>query len=220
MTKKEMVEVKNISTGPISFKDFPNGYVHRQPGAVFKIEKGVCDRLLKSSHPSIEIYDPEKEEKMKVGSVVPNADANSGDGSKLTATIFPVADDDKHFDVVLDDGDDNPQTETGLTLKQVKALLKKMNLDPKNPEDVTRSDVPMKDTAEGSGTLTGTIYPTEDPKLFTLVLDDGDDDPEARYALTKKQVGEALKEMGLDPENKEEVITATEPYQPAAPPAS
>lgn len=220
MTKKEMVEVKNISTGPISFKDFPNGYVHRQPGAVFKIEKGVCDRLLKSSHPSIEIYDPEKEEKMKVGSVVLNPSSNTGKESKLTATIFPVEGDAAHFDVVLDDGDGNPQIETGLTVNKVESLLKKMNLDSGNPKDVIKSDKPMEDAAEGTGTLTGTIHPTEDPKLFTLVLDDGDDDPEARYALTKKQVGEALKEMGLDPENKEEVITATEPYQPAAPPAS
>ncbi len=272
------MKVKNISGGTIDFRDYPNGMKRREPDEVFDLKKEIADRLLASEKPSIEIYDPAKEEEAKKGGTITKAPKNTkvvtahpgkGDlvdlvvtedgkddvehlgldeaaGKKLVAelgldmenaeqckwsdeplhpeedvdlvaTIHPVEGEPKLFDVVLDDGDDEPQKEIGLDQKAVDALLDKMNLDPKNEKEVKHSDKPLEDRSEGTDLLKAYIHPTDDPKKFDLVLDDEDDDPEVLTGQTEKQIATKLGEMGLDPSNKLEVIRESKPYTAPTP---
>lgn len=201
------MKVKNISGGPMDFRNYPLGMLTRKPDEVFDLKKEIADRLLASEIPLIEKYDPEKDEQAANGSQGPGPSA-------LIATIYPIADDDKHFDVVLAEGeaDEDPQTITGQTQEEVDALLVQKKLDPKNDKQVIRAEEPLEDPAEGNESLKATIYPIkDDPKHFTVVLID-EDGPEVHEEQTQKEVDALLKELELDPKNADEVVFESEPY--------
>lgn len=73
---------------------------------------------------------------------VSEPEGGDGDG-ELRATIYPLAGGDKdNFDVVLDDGDGEPEVHTHKSEKQVIKILKEAGLDPSNENEVTESDEP------------------------------------------------------------------------------